>query len=107
MKPLAGASALIFLNKTELDGCLDNKEISEVPGLPHQQCSLNLALIFGADSTAGCHRDARIPNDSMQCERESGIAGGNGMGGGRHQDQEFSLLSNLIHTCLAASYNTV
>jgi ADP-ribosylation factor-like protein 2 len=45
MKPLAGASALIFLNKTELDGCLDNEEISAVPGFPHQQCSLKPALI--------------------------------------------------------------
>lgn len=31
LKPLAGASVLIFVNKIDTDGCMDDHEIEEVP----------------------------------------------------------------------------
>lgn len=94
-----GASLLIFLNKTDVGGCMTESDIHEV-----RQVSLHSLWQFTDDlwfigSSIRCHQNAQMGNISMQCYDRKEFARRAGLGGPRCEGQTFSVLMYKVHIC--------
>lgn len=77
-----GASLLVFANKTDVGGCMNDDEIGKVRILcstRSQKEYVQLTLFPG--TAAGCSQDAQVDHPPMQCHHGRFLAGRIGMGG--------------------------
>lgn len=93
-----GASLLIFLNKTDVGGCMTESDIHEVRSASHHSFWQFTNDLWCIGSSIRCHQNAQMGNISMQCYDRKEFARRAGLGGPRCEGQTFSV---LICTCKA------
>lgn len=92
MQRLAGACLLIFANKTDVDGCMDEREILTVRDAL-DFCKLRTNVTASQVITARGDSDTSVARFALQCHHRKEPKGGTGLGCRGRKKTIVSLLS--------------
>ncbi|KAL6404104.1 hypothetical protein AUP68_13485 [Ilyonectria robusta] len=105
MQRLAGASLLVFANKTDVDGCMTEQEILAVSCRQERTSRTRLMTDFGCLVPAtGVNTDTPLAHFAMQCHDGQQSQGGIGVGGGRRQEATVPLLNGVATQQIESTY---
>ena len=90
-----GASLLVFANKTDVDGCMNDEDIRKVKlrGLSRVNLTVVLLIAGLTGTPSGCHPYAQMDYKTVQCNDWKEFDRRSGVGSSRCQRQAVFVLT--------------